>query len=291
MFIDGFQSAKTYPKLLTDYTSNKLANGIFRKGSRDLYCNLMKVWTKEQLDPLLLKFKVCLYLYLGIYVAAALIFLIQVVVKTRLIICPLKPKLNRKGRPILSIWKRLNNTIYMLTTLCGDVLMITAACGLYALKRGTDGLGCWECQTNLNCTDHQSFHRLILAGSERGLTLCFVFTAIFTILKTFTEFYTWANPNVCNFEWQGLRYCSGCFLALIMMILVMTPSWMVLNYEYYSKKEIKVNHVWKICNQMMLIGMILWIILLPSACCMPVKSYLFGSKDEKRKIILSWPMK
>ena len=283
MFMDAFQSATTYPKLLTDYTSNKLADGTFRTGSKDLYCNLRKVWTKKELDPLLLKFNMCLYLYLGFYGAAGIIFLIQIVVNIRLIIFPIEPEQDPKGQPVLSIWHRLKDKTYRLATLCGDVPIIVVACGLYTLKRGKDGLGCWECQTNLQCTNYKTYDKLILAGSQWGLTISYISIVLMTFYKAFSAFYIWANPGACDCECKALRCCSGCFLALIIMIMLMTPSWMILQYEYYSKKEIKTDFIWNICDKMMLIGIIIWAVILLLACCIPVKNYFMGNKDDKKK--------
>ena len=69
------------------------------------------------------------------------------------------------------------------------------------------------------------------------------------------------------------------------MIMMMIPSWMILQYEYYSKKEIEVDFIWEIYDKMMLISIIIWAVILPLACCMSVKtiSWEWEIRTTKRK--------
>ncbi len=284
MFMDAFMAGFTrYPALKTKYLAGSFKNTTAKRNSKDLYCNFQKKWSEKELNLMFGVHHFTIFVFVGFLGATALIFVIQLVVNIRLILFPIPPQTDKKGLPIVSKWEVLKTWSYRLSTLIGDLPGTATAVALYAMIRGKDGMGCWECQLTTSCINKKTFTKLIFP-SELALDILYPAVVVLTFYKAYHAYYTWSDPMLCDCHCKPLRCCTGTFLSMLITMLMMTPGWMVLNNYYYSKKGIKKDFVSSLTEKMMLMGIIIWAVLIMMACCIPIKNKLLAEKkDEKKK--------
>lgn len=281
-FMDAFVSAfEKYPKLLTEYRAGNFENVTKKINSKELYCNLEKNWKVKELGKLLDSHKFNVILLMGLMGVVAVMFIMQIVIFTRLILFPIAPRVDKKGNTIISKWIRFKDLAYRIPTLLGDLPGIAVAVSIYGQLRGSTGIGCWECQIAMACVNKVTFNKLLHAN-ELSINILYPSVVAVTFYKAFYTYFVWSNPMLCECYCKCLRCCTGVFFASIVTMLMMTPGWMVLNYGYYTKPGIVKDAVSSLTEKMMLMGAIIWAVLILMLICIPVKNMLLAEKKEKK---------
>eukprot|EP00794_Sanderia_malayensis_P006171 gene6171-6882_t len=284
MFMDAFMSGfSRYIQIEKKYIRGGFGNVTTKSNSKDLYCNFKKLWKKSELTTMFGVYKMTTSIFVGFLGFLAVVFVIQIVVNIRCLLFPIPEKLDKKGLPIISRWTWLQTWTYRMSTLLGDLPGVATAVALYAMIRGKNGIGCFECQITPTCINKVTFEELIFP-SEMALRILYPSTIVLVFYKSFYTYYIWSNPMLCECYCKPLRCCTGTFLSTIVTMLMMTPGWMVLNNYYYTKAGIKKDIVSALTENLMLMGVIIWAVIGFLALCIPVKNYLLAEKkDEKKK--------
>ena len=281
-FMDAFTSSfLKYPKLLKDYKAGRYGNVTNKANSKDLYCNMKKNWKINELEKSIGEHKFNVFLLMGFMGLVAVMFFMQLIVFTRLILFPVAPMVDKKGNTIISRWVKLKDLIYRVPTLFGDLPGVAVAVSIYGLLRGSTGIACWECQLTKECVNKVTFYK-ILSANELAINILYPSVVALTFYKGFYTYFVWSNPMECECYCKCLRCCTGVFFASIFTMLMMTPGWMVLNYGYYTKPGIAKDIVSSLTEKMMLMGIIIWAVLVLLLICIPVKNWLLAEKKEKK---------
>lgn len=281
MFMDAFMAAFVrYPDLLKKYKAGAFGN-VTKANSKTLYCDFRMKWKTKDLETQMATYKFNLFLLMGFMGFIAVCFFIKLIVFMRLILCPFKPDEDKKDQPVVNKWTKLKDTVYRFSTLIGDLPGIAVAVSIYGNIRGKTAIACWECLITKGCVNLKTFNKLI-SPSELAIDVLYPAVVFLTFYKVYYAYYVWSNPTLCECYCECLRCISGCFLATMLTIMLMTPGWMVLNYGYYTQPGVAKDIFSSLTSMMMLIGAVIWAVLLLLSICIPVKHFLLAEKKEKK---------
>lgn len=220
-------------------------------------CNLLKPISQKDLDSLLLNFNMSFFLLLGFYGIAAIIFIVSVVVNLRLCICPIWQEPDELGRVTPTTWHKVRDMAFNLATFPCDTAIMSCIVGLYAVKRGSSGLACWECFKDPTCNTVKDFDG-ILFFSSLSLNVNFIFVLTIVFYKGFITYFRSTDPEKCDCHCVAPRCVTGCFVSLVVTSVVMMPPFLVMKLKYFDLKDIQPGFIADIMDKMMLVGIVIW---------------------------------
>lgn len=286
--MDALASMGKYPTLRATFTSGKNVTTSKNvtavvKPAKIEYCNMKAKLSVKDLDSALLNFNMSLFLLFGFYGIAAMNFIVKTIVHLRLCICPIWQEPDACGRVPPTSWDKVRDFTFNLATFPCDMAIMSCIVGLYAVKRGSKGLGCWECYVEPTCKSKKDFEA-ILFMSSLALNINFILVLGIVFYKGFIAYFRSTDPEKCDCHCVAPRCVTGCFVSLVVTSVVMMPPFLVMQERYYSLKEIKPNFFAGIFEKMMLVGIIIWAVAgIFVFIVVPLKLILLRDKNPKKK--------
>lgn len=255
---------------------------VIKRPTKIGVCNMKKKLPQEGLDSLMLNFSMSFFLLLGFYGIATINFLVKLVVNLRMCICPVEGEPDKLGNPQPTIWHKLRGITFNLATFPCDTAIMSCIVGLYAVKRGGSGLGCWECYMTSTCTSEEKLDE-ILFMSSLSLNLNFLLVLGIVFYKGFIAYFRSTDPEKCNCHCVAPRCVTGCFVSLVVTSVVMMPPFLVMKTKYYDLKDVEPGFVAEIFDKMMLVGIVIWGVIGIGVCIVvPLKMILMRGDGKKK---------
>ncbi|XP_066931408.1 uncharacterized protein [Clytia hemisphaerica] len=246
-------------------------------------CNMKKAIKQDELDSLLINFNMSFFLLLGFYGIAVIAFVIGIVVNLRLCLCPVTRDTDKMGNELPCIWDKIKGATFNLATFPCDTAIMSCIVGLYAVKRGSAGLGCWQCFKTPTCRSQEDIDGILL-GSSISMNINFILVVGIVFYKGFVTYFRATDPEKCECHCVAPRCVTGCFISLVVTSVVMMPPFLVMKTKYFDLKEINPGFFADIMDKMMLVGIIIWAVAgVAVLVVMPLKRVLLGGDDEKKK--------
>jgi len=245
-------------------------------------CNMKKPIGQEDLDSLLLNFNMSFFLLLGFYGIAGIIFIVSIAVNLRLNLCASERDVDALGNPLPNTFDKIQGTTFNLATFPCDTAIMSCIIGLYAVKRGSAGLACWQCFKQTDTCKNEEDLDGIMFMSSLSLNLNFILVLGIVFYKAFISYFRSTDPIKCDCHCVVPRCVTGCFVSLVVTSVVMMPPFLVMKTKYFDLKDIQPGFIADIMDKLMLVGIIIWavagvfvLIVVPLKMCL--------MKDDKKK--------
>lgn len=238
-------------------------------------CNMKTTIGQEDLDSLLLNFNMSFFLLLGFYGIAGIIFIISIGVNLRLNLCANERDVDALGNPLPNTMDKIQSATFNLATFPCDTAIMSCIIGLYAVKRGSKGLACWECFKKIDTCRNEEDLDAIMFMSSLSLNLNFLLVLGIVFYKAFISYFRSTDPVKCDCHCVVPRCVTGCFVSLVATSVVMMPPFLVMKTKYFDLKDIQPGFIADIMDKLMLVGIIIWavagvfvLIVVPLKLCM-----------------------
>ena len=246
-------------------------------------CSTTKIpVNQEELDSLLLNFNMAFFLLLGFYGIAAINYLVAIVVNMRLCLFPVERDVDKMGNFLPCVWDKLKSMTFNLATFPCDTAIMSCVVGLYAVKRGSKGLACWQCfKTPAICKSEEDLDAIKFMSSL-SLNLNFILVLGIVFYKGFIAYYRSTDPEKCECHCEAPRCVTGCFVSLVVTSVFMMPPFLVMKTKYFDLKGIEPDLVADLMDKMMLVGIIIWAVAgFGALVVVPLKMALTKGDDKK----------
>ena len=256
---------------------------VIKRPAKIELCDLKRAIPQKDIDSLLLNFNMSFFILLGFYGIAGINFIVKTIVNFRLIICPIWQEPDALGRVPPTIWDKIRDQTFNIATFSCDMAIMSCIVGLYAAKRGSKGLACWECFNTPTCNSVKALDKIKFMSSL-SLNLNFVLVLMMVFYKGFIAYFRQTDPEKCDCHCVVPRCVTGCFVSLVITSVVMMPPFLVMDTKYFKLKGIKPGFVAGIMEKMRLVGIIIWAVAgIFIFIVVPLKMILLRNKDPKKK--------
>lgn len=237
---------------------------------------------QEELDSLLLNFNMAFFLLLGFYGIAVINYLVAIVVNLRLCLFETERDVDKMGNFLPCTWDKLKSMTFNLATFPCDTAIMSCVVGLYAVKRGSTGLACWQCfKSPVTCRKEEDVDAILLMSSL-SLNLNFILVLGIVFYKGFITYYRSTDPEKCECHCEAPRCVTGCFVSLVVTSVFMMPPFLVMKTKYFDLKDIEPDFIADLMDKMMLVGIIIWAVAgFGALVVVPLKMVLMRGEEKK----------
>ena len=148
-----------------------------------------------------------------------------------------------------------------------DIPCSTIAIELYLLRRGTNGLICWQCTVDPQC-DSQEYLETLLAPSTQALTLLIVAICLTTLWKAISSFFRWSRADECDVF--IIRATTSLFAGFLYACIIMTPAMTILKYRFFTLPGVTPGFLADLIDKLFIIGALFWSIGILTVFCCPL---------------------
>jgi hypothetical protein len=148
-----------------------------------------------------------------------------------------------------------------------DIPCSMLAMELYLLRRGSDGLVCWQCAMDLTCLTTSNVETL-LAPSTSLLSLLIVAVTISTLWKAISSFFRWSRVDECDVF--IIRAATALFAGFLYACIILTPMLAILKYEFFKLPGVEPGLVGAIVDKVFIVGALFWAVGILGVCCCPL---------------------
>ena len=293
--MDALTSLKEYPSLkeVSQKTSNLNTTGSKIAVTESIeiskpavigYCDMTTKLSEKDLESKMLNFNMSFFLLLGFYGIAAVNFLVKTVVSLRLAMFSIDQQMDAIGRPLPTKWHKVQDMTFNLASFPCDMGIMSCIVGLYAVKRGKEGLGCWQCFNDPKCLKEEDLDK-ILFMSSLALNLNFILVLAIVFYKGFISYFRQTDPEKCDCHCEAPRCVTGCFVSLVITCVIMMPPFLVMDLKVLGNADLKVSGFTSgMMQKMMLVGAIIWGVAgIAIFVVAPIKLILMRDKNPKKK--------
>ena len=147
-----------------------------------------------------------------------------------------------------------------------DIPCSTMAVELFLLRRGAEGLFCWQCSLDASCTTPDYLDKLLATSGQR-LTLLVMAISTTTLWKSISSFFRWSRVDQCDVF--IIRACASLFAGFLYACFIMTPCMTILKYRYFALPGITPGLMASIVDKLFIFGALIWCLVLMAVCCCP----------------------
>lgn len=148
-----------------------------------------------------------------------------------------------------------------------DIPCSTIAIELYLLRRGTNGLVCWQCSVDPKC-DSEEYLETLLAPSTQALTLLILAICLTTLWKAISSFFRWSRSDECDVF--IIRATTSLFAGFLYACIIMTPAMTILKYRFFTLPGVTPGFLADLIDKLFIIGALFWSVGILTACCCPL---------------------
>lgn len=148
-----------------------------------------------------------------------------------------------------------------------DIPCSTIGIELYLLRRGTNGLICWQCSLDPKCTS-VDYLEALLAPSSQALSLLIVAICLTTLWKAISSFFRWSRVDQCDVF--IIRSTTSLFAGFLYACIIMTPAMTILKYRYFTLPGVTAGFIADLVDKLFIIGALFWSVGILTVCCCPL---------------------
>ena len=148
-----------------------------------------------------------------------------------------------------------------------DIPCSTIGIELYLLRRGTNGLICWQCSMDPKCTS-VDYLETLLAPSSQALSLLIVAICLTTLWKAISSFFRWSRVDQCDVF--IIRATTSLFAGFLYACIIMTPAMTILKYRYFTLPGVTAGFISDLVDKLFIIGALFWSVGILTVCCCPL---------------------
>ena len=152
-----------------------------------------------------------------------------------------------------------------------DIPCSTIAIELYLLRRGSNGLICWQCSVDPECKSGDYLETL-LAPSSGALTLLILAICLTTLWKAISSFFRWSRVDECDVF--IIRATTSLFAGFLYASVIMTPAMTILKYRYFTLPGVTPGFLADLVDKLFIIGALFWAVGILAVCCCPLLSLI-----------------
>lgn len=148
-----------------------------------------------------------------------------------------------------------------------DIPCSTIGIELYLLRRGTNGLICWQCSMDPKCTS-VDYLETLLAPSSQALSLLIVAICLTTLWKAISSFFRWSRVEQCDVF--IIRATTSLFAGFLYACIITTPAMTILKYRYFTLPGVTAGFIADLVDKLFIIGALFWSVGILTVCCCPL---------------------